>query len=43
MIKRLQGLPYRSLFRIETLKRTMPIWLLVALMLAAEACGGKKY
>ena len=43
MIERLQEFPYRALFRLETLKRTMPIWVLVALMLATGACKGKKY
>ena len=43
MLRRLQELPYKALFRIQTLKQAMPLWLLVVLMLAAEACGGKKY
>ena len=42
MFRRLQQLPYRALFRLETLKRTMPFWLLIALTLAVVACGKKK-
>lgn len=42
MRKHLENLSYRTLFRVETLKRTMPFWLLVVLVLALEACKKKK-
>jgi hypothetical protein len=42
MWKRITDLSYHGLFRVETLKRTMPLWLLIVLALAMEACKQKK-
>lgn len=42
MRKRLDNLSYRALFRAEILKRTLPFWLLVVLVVALEACKKKK-
>ncbi|GBD11079.1 hypothetical protein HRbin23_00730 [bacterium HR23] len=42
MFKRLENLSYRALWRAETLKRTLPFWVLVLLVLALEACRKKK-
>jgi len=43
VLTRIDSLLYRTLFRVETLKRTMPVLLLVVLVLALAACGKKKY
>ena len=42
MVNKLDSLFYRTLFRVETLKRTMPVLLLLVLAVALTACGKKK-
>ena len=42
MLNRIDHLFYRTLFRVETLKRAMPIALLLVLALALEACKKKR-
>ena len=42
MLKKVDSLFYRTLFRVETLKRAMPIALLLVLALAMEACKKKR-
>lgn len=42
MFKRLENLSYKALFRVETLKRTLPFWVLVLTALALEACKKRR-
>ena len=41
MWKQLTSLPYHVHFRMDTLKRTLPIWLLLVLALSIEGCKKK--
>ena len=41
MWKQLTNLPYHVLFRVDALKRTLPVWLLLVLALGIEGCKKK--